>query len=229
MKNYKRAQVVMLPTQNINRLLYLSTDVSPSLLSNWRGEAQELYITSDDEIKKGDWFINLQHNKIYQCEPKPFFGEIWVNQNKDICKKIIATTDTSLTVMLPHDVLIGSRLPQPSQQFIEKYIESYNKGKVITDVLVEYELYCNTGKYPNIKKECNCPCTEKINCGNTLKVNPKDNTIVIKELKESWNREEMKAKLFELLQDIQKDETLLEHYAGDYREFDKWIKENLQL
>jgi hypothetical protein len=217
MKNYKRAQVVMLPTQNINRLLYLSTDVSPSLLSNWRGEAQELYITSDDEIKKGDWFINLQHNKIYQCEPKPFFGEIWVNQNKDICKKIIATTDTSLTVMLPHDVLIGSRLPQPSQQFIEKYIESYNKGEIITDVLVEYEYYDVNFSVDGVKTSTVFGHYER------LKINP-DNTITIKELKDTRNNKEIKElclKAFNAGFDFCMDTFEI------HPDSNKWIDENL--
>jgi len=160
MKNYKRAQVVMLPTQNSNRLLYLSTDVSPNLLSNWRGEAQELYITSDDEVQKGDWClvelfkITGESNglKLEQCES---IDDVWVN-NSDIitarhiknCKKVIATTDPKLTedkrtyisgLMDKPNILL-----QPSQQFIEKYIESYNKGVVLSDVLVEYELekYC---------------------------------------------------------------------------------------
>jgi hypothetical protein len=30
-------------------------------------------------------------------------------------------------------------LPSPSKDFIQAYIEAYNAGKVITDVLVEYE------------------------------------------------------------------------------------------
>ena len=62
-------------------------------------------------------------------------------------------------------------LPKPSQSFIEKYIEKYNKGEQITDVLVEY--WAHTEEHPQ------------------LKINPKDNTITIKPVKDSWNREEV--------------------------------------
>lgn len=66
-----------------------------------------------------------------------------------VVKKIIATTDESLyfkdTNKNPKQYMgsyismsLGENLPQPSQQFIQKYIGEYNKGNIITDVLVEY-------------------------------------------------------------------------------------------
>ena len=94
-------------------------------------------------------------------------------------REVLATTDTSL--------MIEGKLwktttnsPQPSQQFIEKYIESYNKVEVITDVLVEYELHIeHNGRINNETKMYE-----------TLKINP-DNTINIKLSKDSWNKEEV--------------------------------------
>ena len=81
-----------------------------------------------------------------------------------LSEKIIATTDISLVKEY--------NLPQPSQQFIQKYIEEYNKGNIITDVLVEYESDFNS-----------CFCTKDIcngnNCPKKLKVNPKDNSLNI--------------------------------------------------
>ena len=59
-------------------------------------------------------------------------------------REVLATTDTSLKIDNPnYDIgrLAYITLPQPSQQFIEKYIESYNKGREIKEVLVEYEEY----------------------------------------------------------------------------------------
>ena len=56
-------------------------------------------------------------------------------------REVLATTDTYLyihqkeTISLPERVFY---LPQPSEQFIQKYIEEYNKGNIIEDVLVEY-------------------------------------------------------------------------------------------
>ena len=111
-------------------------------------EAQHLYIISDDEIKDGDYFLadnrlNTTSNKglpnwvLCKCT-KVKNSWVYCNEipdeghNGDWCKKIIATTDESLN------------LPQPSQQFIQKYIEEYNKGNIITDVLVEYDTRSKT-------------------------------------------------------------------------------------
>lgn len=133
--------------------------------------------------------------------------------------KIIATTDTSLfieqlnqcdgckaNIPLSDNIHREGRelgmacskhkyrdyLPQPSQQFITKYIEEYNKGNIITDVLVEYDSYTpgidDSGYGFAIGKEIE-----------TIKVNSKDNTITIKKLKGSWNRSEIEEKLFEAL------------------------------
>lgn len=67
---------------------------------------------------------------------------------------IIASTDLKLN------------LPLPSPQFIERYIEKFNEGKQITQIMVLFE-------------------------ENLLKVNPKDNTITIKKLKDYFDREEV--------------------------------------
>lgn len=52
-----------------------------------------------------------------------------------------------------------------------------------------------------------------------LKINPKDNTITIKEVKDSWNREEV----IQLIKKFNKDCTGQPWYEFD----DKWIEENL--
>ena len=64
-------------------------------------------------------------------------------------REVLATTDKSLEISnnLDYNQLLPNRkdfrfyLPQPSQQFIQKYIEEYNKGREIKEVLVEYEEY----------------------------------------------------------------------------------------
>ena len=121
-------------------------------------------------------------------------------KTKNGYKEILSSTDASLG------------LPQPSQQFIEKYIEKYNKGNVITDVLVEYEyLLDDRAVLPYWN----------------LKINTKDNTITIKKIKDSWNREEV----IELCKQAFIDGT----YAGGFgpnektinSETEKWIGENL--
>ena len=173
-----------------------------------------IYILSDDEIKEGDYF--LADNRLSQssnsgkpnwivckctevkntwkyCNEIPNEGH-----NGDWSKKIIVTTDTSLkqfihtTMVIDEDDMYKS-LPQPSEQFITKYIESYNKGEVITDVLVEYETLKTTANNKHFGEGHIYSITNK------LKINPKDNTITIKKLKDSFNLEEM----YKLMDDYQ--------------------------
>ncbi len=137
-------------------------------------------------------------------KPQQWLGIGVLNKN---LRKIIATTDSSLIIINnkldSRDLLHTLILPQPSQSFIEKYIEKYNKGEKIADVMVEYESI-NSHVLGLIR----------------LKVNPKDNTITIKPIKDSWNREEV-IKLMNLSIEQGK-------YAFDQNNWeDKWIKENL--
>ena len=124
MSNFKEAKVVMLPTNKPSKLGDLATYQGKSLakvikegvnLKNTTVQFWNLYIISDDEIKEGDWFYNI-HSKIV--------GRAEFNFGKDeLAKKIIATTDSSLwrpSHKYASDVIL---LPQPSQQFIEKFIE----------------------------------------------------------------------------------------------------------
>lgn len=201
MNQFKRAQVIMLPTQlntcnlvpiikYINgKLQYLNMEFTNNSLIG-----QHLYIISDDEIKEGDWII--WNNKIVQA----------IDTAYHTAKKIIATTDTSLKILderksidIPNvgGGLYFIKLPQPSQQFIEKYIESYNKGEVITDVLVEYVKYTWEWDYK-------------------LKVTPKDNTITIKKIKDVFTLEDMKSAF---------DAGMNCPIAG--ATFEEWIKQNL--
>ena len=212
MEQFKRAKVVMLPTNektniiNTNQgLLYNSND--------YIGINQHLYIISDDEIKEGNYYIIDDIPELLKNNGLKFID--------DYCKKVIATTDTSLythqkeTVSLPERVFY---LPHPSQQFIQKYIEEYNKGNVITAVLVDYEQdytnrncnTCNLGTNSTcelgLEKECcsntkddinhkdywiSCLEGEKDSETYKLKINSKNNTITIKKLKEVYTKEEL--------------------------------------
>lgn len=164
-----------------------------------------LYILSDEEIKEGDWYLTFQNNEVIggarKCEDSSY--------NFTNCKKIIATTDKSLKIsidgnrgnLLP-DVSFDIVLPQPPQQFIEYFVFEYNKGNIITEVMVEYN---NDGKYF-------CGIKEQELKKPTLKINP-DNTINIKPIKDSWSREE-------IIDDI--EQAMIDGLTlAEYR--DKWI------
>ena len=182
MRQFKKAQVIMLSHNNISTIItkYLPNTLSLNNDLLQPHANQHLYIISDDEIKKGDWGYHTNQKSIIQIG-----SEAKLMKKHLYLKKVIATTDTSLFfINLSHLGInwIDVPLPQPSQQYIEKYVESYNKGEVITDVLVEYD-WEFIGDNPLIDNYQGS--TTK------LKVNSKDNTITIKKLKNNWNREEV--------------------------------------
>ena len=195
-KPHIKCGVVMLETKDTTPLFLNThqTKVGDMVLKH--GKFHHLYFTSDEEIKEGDWCYNSISNGLEKWSYKgwieaPDFEYLGY-------KKIIATTDTSLG------------LPQPSKAFIEKYIEEYNNGNFITEVLVEVECDGVDFAYRQYYK---------------LKLDSQ-NQITIRKQKDSWSREEV--------------EKLLLKHQSDYRRFvrntsplnwsfdiSKWIKENL--
>lgn len=148
-----------------------------------------LFILSDEEIETCDFILNIVTNEV---EVAYNVDSVYINEMfKSVYKKIIATTDTSLMINCDECRAWENRndvsytctcksLPQPPQQFIEKFIEEYNKGNVITEVDVEYLLFLEPGNTLNDRKY------DKT----ILKVNL-NNTINIKSAKDSWTREEV--------------------------------------
>ena len=221
---YKTCNIVMLPTKNkaTKEELFIESnnqlDIS-CMNIGCRFNAQHLYITSDEEIKKNDWCYNSKRKSIG-------LGKYMIGTNEFIfCKKIIATTDTSLK-LYDSEVLVSAsgfsmntddiNLPQPPQQFIQKYIEEYNKGNVITKVMVEYEVMdistmtSDIKTYPNLNIE-------------TLKINS-DNTINIKPIKDSWSREEVIELLNKFAYDVSGNGMLV---TAQLKVNEFWIEENL--
>ena len=234
MSTFKKAKVVMLPTNKPSKLGDLATYQGKSLakvikegvnLKNTTVQFWNLYIISDDEIKEGDWCYDKRPDEngdlvdiVYQVKNIEF--ELRTSTEK----KIIATTDTSLythqkeTVSLPERVFY---LPQPSQQFIQKFVEEYNKGNVITDVLVEYENKFDGKEYVD---ELDAYGYDKIK--SILKINHKDNNIIIKIAKDSWSREEV-IEFGNKVKEYCKNGWKLDSLHRVFFEWDKWIEENL--
>jgi hypothetical protein len=123
---------------NINKLHNAQTlTKSNAFDNNGSWYAQHLYIVSDEEIKEGDWYLNIPRNEVQQYENNHI--EIQnLKQSADKVKKLIATTDTSLN------------LPTIPQSFITHFINEYNKGNVIDKVMVEY--FDSTGGFTHIQK-----------------------------------------------------------------------------
>lgn len=225
MKQFKRAKVVMLPTNekaklhlNKNNELFYELGLYSKDNRSY-GSNQHIHVLSNEEneenevIKEGEWCYHLASKEIVQY-PKGGFP-------KGHSKKVLASTDKSLC------------LPRPSQAFIARYIKEYNKDNVITDVLVECEKSfsktecsnCNGTGYLEsedfMKPRCSY-CNEKVGTIKEMletKIDPKDNTITIKKLKDTWNEEELKAHAIDFAKE----------YSGMSRskveiQYNKWTK-----
>lgn len=248
---FKKCKVVMLPTKekaenfpilkNVNGRgdkLYVPAKgyyYTQEYLKEQKFEAQHLYIISDDKIEDGDWFFSAFYSYLIQNTKE------WRDEQESRGKgtsdvsdlkfhKIIATTDKSLTIKNACDCGATTfegcsqcleRLPQPSESFVQKYIEAYNKGEIITDVLVEYEKTMCSVPFESAK----CRCVRNEECHNPvekLKINYKDNTITIRKEKDSWSREEIVDLLYRFGSHIQGTEDVRPYYL-----YDKWVDENL--
>jgi len=284
MSTFKRAKVVMLPTEKASNMVQSFKEKSFDQLTessicliNKKANYQlsniqsiHLYFLSGDKIKEGDWYYDSDFKSIRKsCFP----GELPPFLRRR-CKKIIVTTDESL--LLFGNSISGKTeksfkgiLPQPSQSFIEKYVEEYNKGNQITEVLVEYETeklinvlrstcsktyinwdknYSNDSFYTNIQSryesrqkwlanyeplgEDRLWKIEEYSNIEKLKVNPKDNTITIKKVKDNFSTEETRTLCLKMQHDYTKYKESC-HYGPNMREIadwtDKWLEENLYI
>ncbi len=133
--------------------------LTQSYLKHCGKESNHIYVTSGDEIKVGDWFIDTDKNCIEKWNvgfANPYDGES--------CFKIISTTNPKL------------ELPGVSKWFIELFCE---KGG-IWEVLVEYIPHAITdGGYKVSTTEVKTIYLPKLI----------DNTIVISEVKEKMYSE----------------------------------------
>lgn len=185
-KPYIKGNVVMLPTKNESSLwincenklkIHIKDRMCPG-----KQEFQHLYITLDEKLNKDEWY----------CSPMEIVSRYnSIEKLPSNWRKIIATTNESLG------------LPQLSKQFIEKYIEEYNKGNQITEVLVEItDSYLESDYKFKLKLDS-------------------QNQITIRKQKDSWSREEV----IDLISDWTKMKSGLNMNLPN--NFNQWIEENL--
>lgn len=221
----KKSKVVMLPTEKagagsliINEYAHMNKSMWKQLTGNAYftqeylksipAKSFHLYITSDETPKDGDWVTTPNPQIPIELVTKNTYLP---HYNKK--RKIIATTDSSL-MHLSNNGRVGYPLPQPSPQFIEKYIEAYNADNPIVDVMVEYET-----KHEFIKLGIG---PKKFLPRTLLKVD-KNNFITITKCKESWSRDEVECLLKKSFIDRFDAE---ENQANNWT-LDKWIEDNL--
>ena len=199
-KPHIKGNVIMLPTENESSLwincenklkIHIKDRMCPG-----KQEFQHLYITSNEKLNKDDWY----------CSPMGIVSRYnGIEKLPSNWRKIIATTDTSLTIKGEQE---GENtwynpLPQLSQQFIEKYIEEYNKGNQINTVLVEItDSYLESDYKFKLKLDS-------------------QNQITIRKQKDSWSREEV----IDLISDWTKMKSGLNMNLPN--NFNQWIEENL--
>jgi hypothetical protein len=144
----KEHDIVMLPSESgvimsevgaYDTDMVLITELPKHLRTSDRPH-NHLYILSDEEIKKGDWFINLGSGghpgvAIYKANSE---NSKAINEFKyPEIKKIIATTDTELhyNKVVEEDIhMYKESLPHIPQHIIEAYVK-----KPFDKVMVEYE------------------------------------------------------------------------------------------
>ncbi len=166
----KKHRLVMLPSNEKAKKgeLYF---INKLFISDggYAGEiSQHLYFLSDDKIEVGEWCYDIKNNLLFQAKSN-YDGMSFI-------KKIIATTNNLST-----GTHFGFKLPQPSESFISKFCEEYNKDNIIEFVNTEYEEISDNKTNDFGKNIC---------YHQKLKVD-KNNYITIKKVKDSWNREEL--------------------------------------
>ena len=97
----------VLPTDKPSRLLYFGTSkeltlqVNPATFRVFERSTQNIYITSDEEIKEGDYYISILENEVYKATKETqnimsVANLIGTTSYKKTHFKIILTTDQDL-------------------------------------------------------------------------------------------------------------------------------------
>jgi len=192
MKFYKKCEMIMLNTKE-QSTTYLEDDNTLTVYNHpqrpsSKGQAKYFYVLSDDKIKTGDWFIELDLNgtrssyadKVYHCNIGNDGSFILT---KDInfpfpenCRKIIATNDLILLKgwikdndpqrLSDHtDFVTMKGLNGLSKLFLDVYSLIFNYDSIAS---VEVEYWDNRDYNPSMFEDIR------------PMVNPNDNTLSIK-------------------------------------------------
>lgn len=199
--DFNKANIILLPTKDTKSILHITKDTKSLLVGERIVEiepyknliSQHLYVFDYvSEINIGDYCIILSVNKLHPDKYNKTIGKVTFktlsgiyidgeNYQYDNIEpyKIIASTDTSLD------------LPKPSDSFIDKFVEEYNDGNVIEEVLVQYEQVNKFGKLVTYEDLDYPEITGDYDFKMIPKVNSEDNTITIKMFKNNWSKDEV--------------------------------------
>jgi hypothetical protein len=128
--------------------LFLSPNYQDSKTINSIVEGRNIYITSNEEIKLGDWVLNIEENTIF----KPSNDEINDIKNSEAkyyeyCKKIILTTDQDLIkdgVQAIDDEFLEWFVKNPSCEYVKITKDKIRQDKEFNDIshwnIYEYKI-----------------------------------------------------------------------------------------
>jgi hypothetical protein len=133
----------ILPTDNYSPLVYSTSKYGGLFLSKYyspmkvMGDSyQNIYITSDKEIKEGDWFIT-NNNEIFKCiknKEEQCFYSLNASILTKFCKKIILTTDQDL-------------IKDGVQAIDDEFLEWFVKNSSCEEVELEVDLSKHNGQF----------------------------------------------------------------------------------
>ena len=116
-----------------------------------------LYVTSDETIKEGDWYIVelfkiTGENDGLHLEQCLSIDDVWVNNTSvdktrhiNNCRKVVATDNNDLYIKPEKPNLssymsfsLGIKVPQLSPEFKQAWVREANKGTPILEALMEF-------------------------------------------------------------------------------------------
>tara|TARA_R110000772_G_scaffold17946_3_gene50133 strand:+ start:222010 stop:222690 length:681 start_codon:yes stop_codon:yes gene_type:complete len=223
----KLTQIIALPTEEdsgIYKSKYgRAINIREDLFTNQNWQAIHLYITTDEFINEGDWYISITHT----MDGRDIKPQIWKNAGNPCVEqpmggKIIATTDRSLKIPngKPYEsqdlvkviVRPEKSLPQPSTSFIKEYCDRNGLDEIMV-VFNEVNHCCGAQGFGQGLDD-RCPA-----CKDDLPT-PKlvNNEIIILLSKNTWNRKE----IIDLFYDFALYKTSL-----NIDQVNDWVNENV--
>lgn len=139
----KRHQLVLVPVINDGEsILYKDCDGQLAIGFNISRTAPDLSMhihilsneTDSSTIVDGDWFYDPKGvDKVYR--------RIHPDKSKlpDGTRKIIATTDAELACRQKRFGGHSGQIPQLALSFVERFVDYYNRGIMMSEIFVEYE------------------------------------------------------------------------------------------
>jgi hypothetical protein len=128
---------------------------------NSNKEKYNLYITSDEEIKEGDYRLNIQRDYFKKSDKE---GLDYYNKRNDIFKKIILTTDQDLIkdgIQPIDDTFLEWFVKNPSCEFIQterledgQYFDYLEDNSVIEGIYENYKIIIPQEEPKNTCPKC---------------------------------------------------------------------------